>query len=131
MKFRYTLLYVQDVASSLRFYEKAFGLKARFLAEGGQYGELEVDGPVSLGFVGNPQAASNLPDGFQANSPKARPGGFEIAFAVDDVQAAYSKAVQAGAQPAAAPATKPWGQSVAYVRDLDGVLVELCSPMEH
>ena len=131
MKFRYALLYVQDVAASLRFYEKAFGLKARFLAEGGQYGELEVDGPVSLGFVGNAQAASNLPEGFQANKPKARPGGFEVAFVVDDVQAAYAKAVKAGAHPAAAPATKPWGQVIAYVRDLDGVLVELCSPMDH
>ena len=26
-----------------------------------------------------------------------------------------------------APVTKPWGQTVAYVRDGDGVLVELCS----
>lgn len=131
MKFRYTLLYVQDVAASLEFYERAFGLKARFLAEGGQYGELEVEGPVSLGFVGNAQASSNLPDGFLANNPKARPGGFEIGLVVDDVHTAFAKAVKAGAQPAAQPATKPWGQTIAYVRDRDGVLVELCSAMEH
>lgn len=131
MKFRYALVYVQDVAAALRFYEAAFGLKTRFLAEGGQYGELEVDGPVSLGFVGNAQASSNLPDGFAANDPKARPGGFEIGLVTDDVQAAFAKAVKAGAQPAASPATKPWGQVVAYVRDRDGVLVELCSPMQH
>lgn len=131
MQFRYALLYVQDVAASLQFYEKAFGLKTRFLAEGGQYGELEVEGVVSLGFVANGQAASNLPDGFVANNPKARPGGFEIGLVTDDVQAAFAKAVKAGAQPAAAPATKPWGQVIAYVRDRDGVLVELCSPMEH
>lgn len=130
MKFRYTLLYVEDVAASLRFYERAFGLKTRFLAEGGQYGELEVEGPVALGFVGNRQAAGNLPDGFVANNPKARPGGFEIGLVTDDVHAAFAKAVQAGAQPAAAPAAKPWGQVIAYVRDPDGVLVELCSPMK-
>jgi lactoylglutathione lyase len=130
MKFRYALLYVQDVAASLAFYGKAFGLPTRFLAEGGQYGELEVDGSVSLGFVGNAQASSNLPDGFVANNPKARPGGFEVGFVVDDVHAAFAKAVKAGARPAAAPATKPWGQTIAYVRDLDGVLVELCSAME-
>ncbi|MEA3166247.1 MAG: lactoylglutathione lyase [Thermoplasmata archaeon] len=131
MKFRYTLVYVQDVAASLKFYEKAFGFKTRFLAEGGEYGELEVEGPVSLGFVGNKQAASNLPEGFLANNPKSRPGGFEIGLVVDDVQAAYAKAVKAGAHPAAQPTTKPWGQTVAYVRDRDGVLVELCSPMQH
>jgi lactoylglutathione lyase len=28
-----------------------------------------------------------------------------------------------------APTKKPWGQTVAYVRDLDGHLVELCTPM--
>jgi lactoylglutathione lyase len=131
MKFRYTLLYVQDVAASLRFYERAFGLKTRFLAEGGMYGELEVEGPVSLGFVGNQQAAGNLPDGFVANDPKARPGGFEVGLVTEDVHAAFAKAVKAGAEPAAAPTAKPWGQVIAYVRDLDGVLVELCSPMQH
>ena len=131
MKFRYALLYVQDVAASLKFYDAAFGLKTRFLAEGGQYGELDVEGPVSLGFVGNAQAASNLPDGFQANNPKGRPGGFEVGLVTDDVHAAFAKAVKAGAQPAAAPSTKPWGQIIAYVRDRDGILVELCSPMQH
>jgi lactoylglutathione lyase len=131
MRFRYTLLYVQDVAASLRFYEEAFGLKTRFLAEGGQYGELEVDGPVSLGFVGNAQALSNLPGGFLANHPRNQPGGFEVGFVTDDVAAAFAKAVAAGAAPAAAPTAKPWGQVIAYVRDRDGVLVELCSAIEH
>jgi hypothetical protein len=28
---------------------------------------------------------------------------------------------------AAEPVTKPWGQTLAYVRDLNGVLVELAS----
>ena len=131
MKFRYTLLYVRDVAAALRFYEAAFGLKTRFLAEGGQYGELDVDGPVSLGFVGHSQASSNLPRGFQPNDLQSRPGGFEIAFVVDDVQKAYDQAMRAGATAAAPPAAKPWGQTIAYVRDRDGVLVELASPMEH
>lgn len=130
MKFRYALLYVRDVAASLKFYEAAFGLKPRFLADGGQYGELEVDGPVALGFVGNSQAASNLPRGFQPNDLKSRPGGFEVAFVTDDVQAAYDHAVKAGATAAAPPASKPWGQVIAYVRDRDGVLVELASPMD-
>jgi catechol 2,3-dioxygenase-like lactoylglutathione lyase family enzyme len=28
----------------------------------------------------------------------------------------------------AAPTTKPWGQVVAFVRDKDGIVVELCTP---
>jgi YD repeat-containing protein len=27
------------------------------------------------------------------------------------------------------PKTKPWGQVVAYVRDKDGFLIEICTPM--
>ena len=27
------------------------------------------------------------------------------------------------------PATKPWGQTVAYLRDNSGFLVEICTPM--
>jgi uncharacterized glyoxalase superfamily protein PhnB len=44
-----------------------------------------------------------------------------------DPHAAYTHAIAAGALPVQAPRAKPWGQVVGYVRDLDGVLVELCS----
>jgi lactoylglutathione lyase len=37
--------------------------------------------------------------------------------------------VDAGAAPLSAPAIKPWGQTVAYVRDPFGTLVELASPL--
>jgi uncharacterized glyoxalase superfamily protein PhnB len=53
----------------------------------------------------------------------------EIGFTVADVQAAYDRAIAAGARALAAPATKPWGQTVAYVRCPDGTLVELCTAM--
>src|SRR5829696_8630409 len=44
---------------------------------------------------------------------------------VEDVRAAYSSALAAGSMEVAEPRTKPWGQTVAYVRDPDGVLVEI------
>lgn len=128
MQFRYALLYVPDVAASLAFYETAFGLKRRFLADGATYGELDT-GAVALGFVADSLAKDNLAKGYRPNDRKGKPGGFEVAFVTDDVEAAYRKAVKAGAQPYAPPAAKPWGQVIAYVRDLDGVLVELASPM--
>lgn len=129
MRFRYALLYVQDVAASLRFYERAFGQRTRFLAEGGGYGELDTEGAV-LGFVSVAQAHGNLPRGFREGSSKEKPGNFEVGFATDDVQAAYDKAVAAGAQPYAPPEHKPWGQLIAYVRDPDGVLVEIAGKMD-
>ena len=38
-------------------------------------------------------------------------------------------ALAAGATAVRPPTRKPWGQSVSYVRDPDGVLVELCTSM--
>jgi catechol 2,3-dioxygenase-like lactoylglutathione lyase family enzyme len=57
MKLGYTILYVADVASSLSFYERAFGFKRRFLHESGTYGELET-GETTPSF-----AAHELADG--------------------------------------------------------------------
>lgn len=54
----------------------------------------------------------------------------QLALATADVDGAFDRAVEAGAHPVAPPVTKPWGQVVAYVRDLDGILVEVSSPME-
>jgi lactoylglutathione lyase len=45
------------------------------------------------------------------------------------VSAAFANAVATGAVVVAKPKVKPWGQTVAYVRDLDGILIEICSPI--
>ena len=128
MKFAYTILYVRDVGRSLVFYESAFGLPRRFLHESGMYGELDT-GATTLAFASHEVAQSNLPDGFQPSDPARPPTASEVAFATADVPAAFERAVRAGAAGVAKPKTKPWGQTVAYVRDLDGHLVELCTPL--
>ena len=128
MKFAYTIIYVQNVAKAVAFYEKAFGLQQRFVHESGQYAEMET-GATALAFAINELANSNLPGGFRENDPSQPPAGIEIAFTTEDVAAGYRRAVAAGATGLAEPKTKPWGQVVAYVRDLDGVLVEIGSPM--
>lgn len=128
MQFAYTIIYVKEVAQTVAFYEKAFGLTQRFVAESGDYAEMET-GATALAFASVALAQSNLPQAIQLNSPQAPPAGIEIAFTTPDVPAAYARAVQAGATPLAEPKTKPWGQVVSYVRDLEGVLVEIASPM--
>lgn len=128
MNFAYTLLYVKDVSRAVEFYEKAFGLRRRFVSETGDYAEMET-GATALGFVKNELAGSSLPEGFQPNDPARLPAGIEIAFTTPEVAAAFAQAVKNGAVSVAEPKAKPWGQIVSYVRDLDGVLVEICSPM--
>jgi uncharacterized glyoxalase superfamily protein PhnB len=54
---------------------------------------------------------------------------FDIGFVTDDVEAAYSRAIAAGATEVAPPEQKPWGQTVSYVRDINGFLVGINSPM--
>ena len=85
-------------------------------------------GSTTLAFAANGLAKSNLPCGFEENDLSRPPGGFEIAFVTDDVAAAYERALVAGATAVTAPTAKPWGQIVAFVRDKDGIVVELCSP---
>ncbi|WP_088893762.1 VOC family protein [Leptolyngbya ohadii] len=128
VQFAYTILYVENVPQSVAFYEKAFNLKRRFLHESHQYAEMETGG-TTLAFAVNELAKSNLPEGFRENSLSNPPAGIEIGLAVTDVPAAFSQAVGAGAIAVTEPKVKPWGQTVAYVRDLDGILVEICTSM--
>ena len=126
MKFGYTIVYVSDVAASLSFFEQAFGLKRRFLHESGDYGEVET-GATALGFAQHATARANLGHDYAAADASQAPLGMELGLITDDVAAACRRAVEAGATLLAAPSTKPWGQTVAYVRCPDGTLVELCT----
>jgi len=127
MKLGYTILYVRDVEASLNFFENAFGLPRRFYHESG-YGEVET-GSTALGFASHELGASNLPDGYIKADASTVPLGMEVALVAEDVQTAFHKALSAGANSIREPMNKPWGQTVAYVRCPDGLLVELCSPV--
>jgi lactoylglutathione lyase len=128
MKFSYTILYLKDVVQSVAFYEKAFGLKQQFIHESKQYAEMETGG-TTLAFASNELAKSNLPQGFQENSLLNLPAGIEVGFVTDDIPEALSRAIEAGGVVVVDAKIKPWGQTVAYVRDLDGILVEIASAM--
>ena len=127
MRFGYMILYVRDVAASVAFYERAFQQPQRLLHESGQYAELET-GPTTLAFAAHELASASLPAQPQARDGGAVGYGFEVCFVTEDVEAAFSRAVEAGAEPVTEPQVKPWGQHAAYVRDPDGTLVEIASP---
>lgn len=126
----YVILYVRDVARALAFYEAAFGLTKRFFHEEGAdaYGELET-GATRLAFASLSMAKSHLNRDVIPAAPDQSPLAVEIALTTADVPALYAHALTAGAAALSAPATKPWGQTVAYLRDPEGHLVELCTPM--
>ena len=126
MQFAYAIVYVADVAASLAFFERAFGLKRRFLHESGGYGELET-GATALAFATHEVARANVGSDHVAADASALPLGMEVGLVTEDVAAACAHAIAAGGKLLQAPATKPWGQTVAYLRCPDGTLVELCT----
>ena len=127
MQFGYTILYVEDVPATLAFYGEAFGLSTRYTHESGSYGELET-GATALAFVSH---ALLTQIGKTPQSPQLDRPTREIALVTDDVAAAVKRAVDAGAKPVQPPTAMPWGQTIAYVGDCNGFLVEICTPVSH
>ncbi len=125
MKLGYTIIYVADVPATVGFYERAFGIKRRFVHESNLYAEMDT-GTTVLAFAGEPMAEMNGL-AIRPNRNTDLAAGFEIAFVTDDPNGAYATAVAAGAAAIKSPETKPWGQVVGYVRDLNGCPVEICS----
>lgn len=111
----------------MTFFEKAFGIQKAFIDPTGHYGQLDT-GETALGFASLELAKQNLPQGFRRISPAELPG-CEISFTAKDVNRSLSQAVKAGAELVAAPEEKPWGQTVGYVRDFNGILIEIASDM--
>jgi uncharacterized glyoxalase superfamily protein PhnB len=130
LRFGKTILYVREVETTVDFYERAFGLRRRFVHETKQYAELET-GSTALAFASNELARNNLAHiDFRPNDINAHPPGLEIALSSIDVHRDYKRAVEAGARSVSLPKSLPWGQVVAYVRDLNGVLVEIASELK-
>lgn len=125
MTFRYTILYVENVAETLVFFESAFGFKQAMLHESGDYGELDT-GVTKLSF-----SSLRLMKEIGKNPSKPNPSSptFEIAFEVDDVASALANALSAGATLVQDAEHMPWGQITAYVSDCNGFLIELCTPV--
>lgn len=127
MKFSGVILYVPDVRRTLAFYERAFGLKTRFLTPGGEFGDVHT-GSLLLGFASIEQSGRNWAGGARTTDPAQAPPAFEIGIETDDVAGVVKRAVDAGATVLAAPEAKPWGQTVAFLRDPDGHVVEVATP---
>ena len=127
MKLGYTIIYVKNVPETVAFYEVAFGLSQRFMHESTLYAEMET-GDTVLSF--SAEEVIEL-DGlaFAPNEKSAIPAGWEICFITEDVPAAFEKALKAGCSPVSKPHEVPWGQTISYVRDLNGCLVEIATPM--
>jgi uncharacterized glyoxalase superfamily protein PhnB len=128
MRLGWVIVYVEEPAQAAAFYERTFGLRGEFVAPGGTYAQLDT-GPTRLAFAAYELGDGNFPGGVERAARDTRPPNVEIALVADDVDAAFERALEAGCTALAAPADKPHGQRVAYVRDPFGTLVELATPV--
>jgi lactoylglutathione lyase len=130
LQLRYTGIFVSDVAATVSFYERAFGLNLRYLHPSGGYAEMET-GDTLLCFVGEEFLDDTKLLGYRnlhANRRQAPASGAQIAFVSHNLSADWNRALQAGAEVVCAPEAKPWGQIVGYLNDLNGFIVEICTP---
>ncbi len=128
MKFAYTILYVLDVAKTITFYKDCFGFQEKFITPENDYAEL-LSGETTIAFANLELSQKNLKSKLQISNQKNAPFGIELAFTTDNIEDDFQKAIDAGAILEVPITTKPWGQKVGYVRDINGFLIEICTPI--
>lgn len=128
MTYGYTILYVENVEATLAFYVKAFGFTQKFITPEKDYAELTT-GDTTLAFASYSVAEFNG-IAIERRDSKALPSPFEITLVVGDIESAWKQAVEAGSVVVKKPAQKPWGQTVGYLRDINGFLVEVCTKID-
>ena len=106
MKYGYTIIYVEDVRKTVEFYQNAFGFQQKFLTPENDYG------------------------GFLKTKATEKPFGVEMAFITENIESDFKKAIEMGATEYEPLTEKPWGQQVGYVRDNNGFLIEICTPIK-
>jgi len=128
IKYAYTILYVEDVKKTIEFYKKAFGFEIKFSTPENDYAEL-LSGETTLAFASLELGKSNFKNGFIESSLKEKPFGVNLAFTTENVEELMEQAIKEGAVILEEAIVKPWGQKVGYIKDINGFLVEICTPI--
>ncbi len=130
IQYSYTILYVSDVLGTLEFYKKAFGFEQKFLTPENDYGEIR-SGSTTISFANFKLGNSNFQKGFTESKLSEKPFGVELAFTTSEVEKVMKNAIASGAVLLEETVTKPWGQKVGYLRDLNGFIFEICTPIQY
>ncbi len=130
MKYGYTIIYVKNVVETIEFYEKAFGFQRKFITPENDYGEL-LSGETTISFASFELGKSNFKKGFAPIKSGDKPMGIEIVLVTEEIETDFQKAIAAGAILYEPIVEKPWGQKVGYLRDNNGCLIEVCTPIKN
>ena len=119
LEYKHTIIIVMDVHKTLDFYQKVFGFEKKHVDEANCYGELDT-GNTTLSFASYGMSP-NL------SSEKDFCDRVILSFQSNDVKKDYEEVVKNGAVAFKEPEEKPWKQTVAYCRDINGMLIEIAS----
>lgn len=125
LDFASTVLYIDDVARLVDFYREALGIEPRFFDADLGFAELGADARIA---IASHKAGHFMMPGAYRKPDGVEVAGTELAFYATDVQAAYDRAVAAGARGLTPPRKMDWGQTVAYVEDPVGTIIGFISP---
>lgn len=120
LQFATVVIYTDDVAATVAFYERATGLAPAYYDRELGFALLGPEQAVAV--ASHAAGALMLEAGYEA-AQHGRVRGAELAFWADDVAAAFGAAVAAGAAALTPPRVMPWGQTVAYVEAPEGTIL--------
>ena len=126
MKFDGIGLFVNDMATMVRFYRDVLGFEIK---EGEDAVNVYLIKNGTLFMLYERKNFEKMTNR-KYEYLKGLNGHFEIAMYVDtfeEVDAEYAKAVEKGAQSILEPTTEPWGQRTCYIADPEGNLIEIGS----
>ncbi|MEQ8241689.1 MAG: VOC family protein [Cyclobacteriaceae bacterium] len=127
--FRYTILYVENINETIEFYENAFGFIRKFISPENDYGEL-ISGETTIAFASTELGNANFKNGFEKITHSKKPFVVELAFTTENIETDFQNVINSGATVFEPLTEKPWGQIVGYVRDNNGFLIEICTPIK-
>lgn len=112
LQLRYTGFFVPDVPTTVAFYQAAFGVPLRYMHQSRGYAELET-GATLLVFISEGfEAEAALLGGrtLRINRRELQPVAAQLAFIARDLDDAWQRAIDAGAEVVKLPEIKPWGK---------------------
>jgi uncharacterized glyoxalase superfamily protein PhnB len=114
-------LQITDFNKALDFYTKVLGFKTKTLDRENEFAEVKFGDLVIALLTKTTLDGMCGSTNFSADSKP----GCVIAFEVDSVAAAYKELNAKGVEFIEKPKTTPWGQKVAYFKDIAGYIWEL------
>jgi len=131
MKLGYTVFWVDDAEKTAQFYEAVFGLKRRLQMQTPLTPWIEMEtGETALAFAEFTEADVLFSNNYRKHSLQEPPVASVISFVTENIEAVYDAAVKLGAETITAPKTEPWGQRIARVRDINGIVVSIATPLQ-